>query len=107
MFNSNITEKITAEHVTDLENAAYDTFDDFKENTFKIWKITFPQIISDWKDASCTCSSFDTKYMCKHIIKIAHSLGIIETSDQSFDDNPLFAATRGRPRKATPALQKD
>lgn len=102
------------EKLTKLES-----FEDFKDNAFLIWKITFPQRVIDWKEANCSCPSFDTFYICKHIIGLLKFLGIadrfevfkplehIQNPEANYDNEPLFATNRGRPSKASSALEMD
>ena len=48
--------------------------------------------------------------MCKHIISIANSLGLITNDtpvDEDYDDEPLFQLGRGRPKRTSKALVLD
>ena len=74
------------------------------------WKITFPAESNKWKEASCTCPSYDKFFMCKHIISIANSLGLITNDtpvDEDYDDEPFFQLGRGRPKRMSKALVLD
>ena len=110
-FRSDLQETdISLEAVRAYTKIKYKTFADFSANAFKIWKITFPGDPNKWKEAFCTCPSFDTFFMCKHIISIANSLGLIATGtpvDVDYDDEPLFQLGRGRPKRASKALVLD
>lgn len=90
--------------VDDFQNALYATFDKFAEKSFDMWKVTFQPNPEEWKGAVYTCPSFDVEYMCKHIIGIGKMIGIINQPEKNFDNQPLFKKTRGRPKRATRAL---
>lgn len=45
--------------------------------------------------------------MCKHVISIANSLGLLPVEEEDYDDEPLIAMGRGRPKHATKALIKE
>lgn len=113
VFRTGIDRDITMEDVEAFENANYETFEDYTNQAFDIHKITFAQGSNDWKEATCTCPSFNDNYMCKHIIGIANRLTAIDADEipaalvPDYDDMPLFAATRGRPKKATAALDME
>lgn len=61
--------------------------------------------------ATCSCPAFDDDYACKHIIGIANQLNLIKEEEQlqeaNYDDVPLFSVKRGRPKRASGALNKD
>lgn len=94
-------DKITREEVLKYQNELYTDFNHFAANHCTIWKIVFPRDSSEWKKANCTCPSFDDKYICKHVISIAHQLGLVEMTAPDYDDEPLFQSVRGRPKKAS------
>ena len=53
---------------------------------------------------------YDKFFMCKHIISIANSLGLITNDtpvDEDYDDEPLFQLGRGRPKRMSKALVLD
>lgn len=86
----------------------YQTFDEYAEKYFDIWKITFKPDPDEWKQAVCTCLAFDDAYVCKHIIGIIKMIGIIEKpAENNCDNQPIFKATRGRPKRPTGALNED
>lgn len=108
VFRSGIDQEITQEIVEEFQKTVYPTFDEFAKKSFDIWKITFQADPAKWKNATCTCPSFDADYMCKHIIGIGHQIGIIEEPPaDNYDDEPLFKSTKGRPKRATEALRMD
>lgn len=110
MFSSKTERNITEDDLSRFQQQVYDSFEDFESNAFSIWKITFPQEQVEWKNAVCTCPEFDKQYICKHIISIAHSLDLVGPPTPlipNYDDEPLFKAKRGKPKKATPALVID
>lgn len=112
---------ITGADVTEFKEnlTKLESFEDFKDKAFLIWKITFPQRLIDWKEATCSCPSFDTFYICKHIIGLLQFLGLadqfevfkpldrIENAEANYDNEPLFQTKRGRPSKASAALAMD
>lgn len=101
------TEVITLYIVATYKKKKYKTFADFSANSFDVWKITFPGDPNEWKAAFCTCPSFDTFFMCKHIISIGNSLGLIANGTpvyEDYDDEPLFQLGRGRPKRISKAL---
>lgn len=111
VFRTGIDKPITLADVDAFEQANYNSFDEFSMRAFDIHKITFPGDASNWQKAVCTCQSFNDCYMCKHVIGIAHQLKAIAASqiptaaEPNYDNQPLFAARRGRPSKATAALE--
>lgn len=108
-FASDINKQITLEDVDRYREQTYATFDDFKKNAFDLIEITFPKRATNWKElAVCSCDAFDEKYICDHIIAIAFTVGLIEpVVNKNNDIVPLLPSKSGRPKKATPALQKD
>lgn len=86
-------------------NFRYENFEEFSSAAFAIWKITFPKDSAKWQEATCTCPAFDRELMCKHIIHIADSLGLLPSITlEDYDDEPLFVSKRGRPKRTTKAL---
>lgn len=109
--NAGSSNQIPLEDIESYENTRFRTFDDFK-NVFRIWKITFPRNAGEWKLARCTCPAFGESFICKHIIGIANRIGALEgmipaPAPPNYDDEPLFATKRGKPKRATSALVKD
>ena len=107
MIRSDIKKNITLHDVAASKTATYKTFEEFSSKAFDIWKVTFPKESVRWKEATCTCPAFDAAWMCKHIISVAFRIGILnhEAPEESdYDDEPLFATKRGRPKKVTKAL---
>lgn len=111
VFCSGIEKEITQKDIDEFYTAEYETFDDFANKTFDIWKITFPSDSAQWKMSTCSCPAFDADYICKHIIGIADQLGLIKEEEQpqedNYDDVPLFTMKKGRPKRASSALNKD
>lgn len=110
VFASKIRKAITLEDVNTFSKRKYKTFADFEDNAFDIWKITFPADTTKWQMSICTCPAFDEENMCKHIIAIAADLNLVVQSTvavANYDDEPLFVAKRGRPKKATAGLIRD
>lgn len=62
---------LTLDEVREWQNARYTSFDEFANDHWKIYMVTCPARLADWKDATCTCQEFDDDYMCKHVISIA------------------------------------
>lgn len=98
------------EDVKKFQEQTFRDFDDYIANAFTIYKIVFSQNVQDWKCAQCTCASYCLDYICKHIVGIAFRLGILEVPDALLArvEEPIAARTsRGRPRRARPALVRD
>lgn len=72
VFSSAVDRAITLEDVKIFKEVTYSSWDEFKEKAFTIWQITLPNNIDNWKEATCTCPSFNEEFMCKHIIGIAN-----------------------------------
>lgn len=100
-YAANPQKPITMTEVHEWQNATYNSFDEFAANHNKVWKTTFPDDLQNWRAAACTCQAFDDIYMCKHIISIAHQLGIVNEPEANYDNQPLFVPKRGRPAKAS------
>lgn len=109
-FASGLKKNITLENVNSYENATYETFSDFVTRGLSMRIIKFPRESHEWKRASCSCSSFDKWFMCKHIISIASTLGLLPEAEEispDFDDEPLHLTKRGRPKKTSKALVRE
>ena len=76
----------------------YKSFAEMETNMFNVYKVTFQKRADDWTKSFCTCPSFDKNYICKHVIAIAHQLGLVEPAPKNYDDEPIFESTRGRPK---------
>lgn len=99
---------ISEDDVEEYRKHEYGSFDEFKAKAFAIHQINFPKNADEWKNATCTCPMFYSKYICKHIVAMAYRLGIIEKpTPPSIADMPLERKRKGRPPKATPALVID
>lgn len=107
MFRSDIAQDITLADVEKFNNEKYKMFDEFASQAFDIWKITFPNETSKQNEAVCNCPAYDANSMCKHVISIANSLGLLPVEEEDYDDEPLIAMGRGRPKHATKALIKE
>lgn len=108
VFAGDTDRDATQDDIEEFETAKYRTWDDFEENAFSMWKVSFPKGFNKWKKATCTCPQFNDDFMCKHVIGIAHQNG--EVDDICYEDRdnePLFKSKRGRPTKPTPALQRE
>lgn len=98
------------ENVELYENWYYNTFEEFKSHHCDIWRVKFPKETDKWSSAICTCPAFDAVFICKHIIAIANSLGLLAgygETEVDYDDEPLYETKRGRPKKTTKALIKE
>lgn len=93
---------ITLEDLKLYEKRTYESFSDFVSRGLSMRIIKFPRESNQWKEAQCSCSSFDKWFMCKHIISIANTLGLLpepENEELNFDDEPLFPTSLGHPKK--------
>lgn len=105
IFASTESDLITVPDVEQFLVEKYRTFNDFAKKAFRIWKIVFKRNINDWTDAYCTCPTFNSEYMCKHVVAIAIDLGALPQKDpeeENYDDEPLFQSKRGRPKAVAP-----
>lgn len=103
-------EDITIQEVRRNRSRTFQDFDEFVENVFTMYEVTFDIDPANWKDATCTCVSYLQNYMCKHIIGISFRLGILDSPDDILGEaeEPIGPKPRrGRPRKATAALIVD
>lgn len=107
MFSSNINKELTQVDIDNFKVAEYDSFESFVKNAFIIWKIIFPKDLNDWKMATCTCPAYDNHFICKHIVSIAHKLGLVEEDTENYDEEPLFVNQKGKPKRASKALVMD
>lgn len=104
MLQGDNTAEVNAVDVNAFIHATYATFEDFSENLFKYYIITFENDSSaDWKkSASCTCAAFADKFICKHVIAVAYkSKRLKEKTHLNPNTKP------GRPKKGTGALTRD
>ncbi|KAG4076560.1 hypothetical protein HA402_002723 [Bradysia odoriphaga] len=108
-FCSLIEEEISLQHVEMYENWLFTSFDEFKNHHCDIWQIKFPNESDKWTAATCSCPMFDKFFICKHIISIAVSLGLLPEIEEEmdYDDEALFPTKRGRPKKTSKALIKE
>ncbi len=108
-FSSMEKSQISLNDVKMIEKPTFSSFNSFVSSGLKIRIIRFPQQTSDWKMAHCSCKNFDDKFMCKHVVSIANSLEILQEFEEEsdYDDEPLFATSRGRPKKTSKALVKE
>lgn len=102
-FRSDIDKTITLEDVKLYEKWSYNKFNGFKSHYCDMWKITFPKLSNEWKDAVCNCPSFDRSFICKHIISIASTLGFLSETEKyiesdDYNDEPIYKSSRGRPK---------
>lgn len=54
----------------------WETFDDFKKNTFMGWSTIVPE--NNWIEGSCNCPVYLKHFMCKHFIGIAIRRQLLE-----------------------------
>ncbi|CAF3873774.1 unnamed protein product [Rotaria sp. Silwood1] len=98
---------ITKNEIQRYQRQQWTSFAQFKDLQFGIWKVTLPNIGSEWKNGFCNCPNFLKEYICKHVIGMA--IGLKHCKPPSIaKDVPLGEKRkRGRPRKATQALLID
>ena len=96
------------DYQNNINGAEFETFQDFVEQCFSIWHITFPKINGQfkWQDATCTCPEFHKSNICKHIIGIAHRYSWINIPTAAKDAKFAVCRERGRPPGTTTALHK-
>lgn len=107
VYCSEMNTKITLSDVEKFEKCTYRSWDQFKDNAFKMWKMTFPKETKEWTKSVCTCPAFGEEFMCKHIIGMARKMDLIEIIEDegpNYDTEPLFASKAGRPKKPTSSL---
>lgn len=85
-----------------LENKSWKTFDTYKSNMTRLWKIQFYK--TDWIKSTCTCSCFLKDFMCKHIVGLAITNKLHQVRPEA-KTVPLGEKRKpGRPSKAKKAL---
>lgn len=103
MFASDIERDISLDEVKKIENAKHKSFDEFAAQAVNtLSKVSFPANIEDWNESICSCPAFSKNYMCKHVISVAHQLGLLDAPVTDYHKKPLFGkSTRGKPKKAS------
>lgn len=95
---------ITQTDVDEFLAIEYESFDDWSENLFKLYHLTFETDPSNWKNSHCTCPAFASSFMCKHIVCIAYKLGILKPQT---NDQMVANTKRGRPKNTTKGLSRE
>lgn len=104
--------------VRDIKQLNFDSFEKFKEKNFRAYKtVIFPPNQQDRSLGVCTCVSFYKNFKCVHIVGLAIQTknltidrSVKEKAKEEYEASiPLPGKKRsvGRPKRVTPALQKD
>ena len=89
-------------------NKNWKDFEQYTDYQTRLWQLSFYEDKNEWQSKStCTCSSFQKNYICKHIL--------LQAIRFNYVDVPLTAQTveledkpkRGRPKTISKALQID
>ncbi len=64
---------IKADFIQSYKECNHDTFGEFVEQQFCIWKVEI--VDNKWKEAKCSCPRFFKNYSCKHTLGLAIRLG--------------------------------
>lgn len=90
--------------VNDLWTEIYDwdSFEEFKINSFEAWKVHFDE--SEWTNSRCTCPAFYKQFICKHVVGIALRLQHAIAAPEAKTVEIGCKRKRGRPAKAKKAL---
>jgi len=78
-----------------------------KFDTLKQWRSRLDVVQlneENWKDSSCSCSTFQKEYLRKHLIGIAALKGLYQFPDNAKTDLIGKRRKPGRPRKVKHAL---
>lgn len=84
------------------ECTKWETFDEFKRNSFGDSKIYLNE--SDWKQSKCTCPAFYKQYMCEHVVGIALRLKYVTVPVEAKLCEIGTKRKRGRPAKPKETL---
>jgi len=98
---------ITKNEIQRYKRKQWSSFAQFKDLQFGSWKVTLPNIGSEWKKGFCNCPNFLKEYICKHVIGMAIRLKHCKPPSIAKDVPLGEKRKRGRPRKATQALLID
>lgn len=104
--------------IRDIKDLNFNTFDEFKQKNFRAHKVIIHRPIEEPAAFGlCTCKDFFKNFKCVHVLGIAIRMKDFEVSPdlkqkakQQFESSvPLPGKKRkaGRPKNATPALQRD
>lgn len=80
----------------------WDTFDDFKNNTFSGWSTIAPE--TNWIEGSCNCPAYFKHFMCKHVVGIAIRRRLLEVPYEAKQIPIGQKRKRGRTKLAKKAL---
>lgn len=104
----NQTNSDSISELISVQKKDYETFDDFVSNGMGMsYNVTMKCDSSTFLTESiCTCRSFQTSFICKHIIGLAYHLKLIKIPEQADSKVISKKIPRGRASKAKKALLK-
>jgi hypothetical protein len=83
---------------------SWETFDEFKEEAFKLWTVILPKNRTEWMKGECNCPAFFKKFICKHVVGLAIRLKATVPPIEAKNDPFTVKGKRGRPTKSKKAL---
>lgn len=92
-----------------IKTPQFHSFDSFKKFLFDMWMIKLCKSKEGvaWNECSCTCPSFQKRYICKHVLGIAMKLKLLEPPSEAKSVPIGGKRKRGRPKKSSKALIVD
>lgn len=102
------TESKSLTDLLSIQKQKFDSFDDYVKNGMGMYyNVSMKCDKQKWSvESTCTCKSFQKKYICKHIIGLAMQLKLIKRPN--VDDSKIIGKkpSRGRSAKAKNALNR-
>lgn len=84
----------------------FDSFDDFKRNYRRVYKVKF-NMSRRWNvDSTCSCSIFQKNFMCKHLVGLAFYNKLMKCPQEGNGTAISKKKKRGRIAYAKKALEK-
>ena len=91
------------QYKTSVEKLSFKSFEQYHNIVNGIWVTTLNR--EEFRKSSCTCPSYLTNFLCKHIIGIAALQKIVKIPSQAKSVPMGLKPKRGRPTKTKKALQ--
>lgn len=109
--------ELTSRMIRTIKEINYNSFEKFKENNFRAYKVIINDPIDTQKSLGfCTCKCFFKNFKCIHTLGVAIRMGdyivssqVKQKAKQEIESKvpmPGKKRTSGRPKNATPALSK-
>lgn len=105
--NDQINKPLSREEIIEIKTSKYVTFDEYKNNYDTIIVMKFCNVKSRWNiDSTCTCVSFQKKFICKHLIGLAFYNKLKKCPEEGSGLEIAPKKKKGRIARARKALQK-